>query len=244
MWEEGWANGVSPCALFVIDFFRMGYPLLTRLRYGRETGGREDVCMANKKQRTARDKRVRQDQQSRRSPAGMSERELIKASKNKELYTEVGEDGLPMTKARIRLKRVLSGYTIWGFICVPIAACWFILSCFGYQSNAFFSLLGYTDGTVNGWDQTILLRFEAAITLLGLLSMFVNSFTFSWMFGQAPSTWFSALVIVLLVLFGGFFGFCLIALGIIEPVSLINLLFLFFVIYAATRVGREGVSLR
>ncbi|MGI6590203.1 MAG: hypothetical protein ACOX1O_01100 [Eggerthellaceae bacterium] len=200
--------------------------------------------MANKKQRKAREKRVRQDQQGRRrSPEELSERELIKASKNKELYTDIGEDGLPMTKARNRLKRVLSGYTIWGFICIPIAACWFILSCFGYQENAFFSLLGYTDGTVNGYSQTILLRIEAVIALLGLLAMFVNSFTFSWMFGQASATWFMTLVIVLAVVYGGYFAFCLIALGLVEPMSLINLLFLLFVLYSAFRVAQERPSL-
>lgn len=201
--------------------------------------------MANKKQRRERDRRVRQQQAELRgsqSQQGLSEREYIKASKQGELYEDYGEDGKPMTKARTRLQRVLSGYTIWGFICIPIAVCWFMLSCFPDQEWAVFSFLGYRDYTVNGWDPTVVLRIEAVVTLLGLLALMVNSFTFSWMFGQATAVWYRAITIVLAVAYAGYLAFCISSYGLIEPVSIVNLVFILFIWYSARQVANELVS--
>lgn len=201
--------------------------------------------MANKKQRRERDRRVRQQQaELRRSenPGGLSERDYLKATKHGELYEDFGEDGKPMTHARTRLQRVLSGYTIWGFICIPVAVCWFMLSCFPDQEWALFSLLGYSDYRVNGWDPTVVLRIEAVVTLVGLFALLVNSFTFSWMFGQAPAIWYRAITIVLAVVYVAYLAFCISSYGLIDPVSLVNLVFILFIWYSARQVANERVS--
>lgn len=196
--------------------------------------------MANKKQRRDRNKRVRQEQAALRRPLeGRTEREVIQNGKMNDLYEEYGEDGLPMTRARTRLKRVLSFYTIWGFICIPVAACWFITSCMPSQVYGLFSLFGFTDGTVNGWSPVLLLRFEALATLVGLLSLLVNSFTFSWMFGQISARWFVVMTGALAIAYGLYLGWWLVSFGIPEPIAIINLVFLVLIWGSAYAAAQE-----
>jgi hypothetical protein len=197
--------------------------------------------MANKKQRKNRNKRVRQEQLARRKPLeGRTEKEVIENGRRNDLYEEYGEDGLPMTPARTRLKRVLGVYTVWGWLCIPIAVCWFITSCAPAQAYGLFGILGFAgQDTVNGWSPIVLLRVEAVVTLLGLLSMFVNSFTFSWMFGKASATWFGVLTLVLAVVYGGYLAWCLASFGIPDPISIINLVFLVIIWVFAYQAGQE-----
>lgn len=196
--------------------------------------------MANKKQRRDRNKRVRQEQAALRRPLeGRTEREVLKNGKRNDLYEEYGEDGLPMTKARTRLKRVLSFYTIWGMVCIPIAACWFIASCSTSMTMGLFGAFGFTMDSFNGWNPAVLLRIEAVVTLFGLLSLLVNSFTFSWMFGQASARWFGVLTAVLGVLYALYLAWMLTSFGIFEPIAIINLVFLIFIWGSAYQVAQE-----
>lgn len=197
--------------------------------------------MANKKQKRERERRVRQQQNELRhysEDAPRSERDVIKASRKGALYSDYGEDGRPMTPARNRLQRVLSIYTMWAFICVPVAACWFLLSCFDGQQAAFFGFLGF-NGTVNGWDYAVVLRIEAVITLVGLLALLVNSFTFSWMFGQAPAIWYRAVTIIAAVIYIGYLAFCVMNYGMVEPIAVLNLAAIIIIWYAAHQVETE-----
>jgi hypothetical protein len=50
------------------------------------------------------------------------------------------------------------------------------------------------------------------------------------------------ITIVLAVLYAGYLAFCISSYGLIEPVSIVNLVFILFIWYSARQVANELVS--
>ena len=151
----------------------------------------------------------------------------------------IGDDGLYMTKKRIRLHQALNAILIWGIISL-LATIAFASSAY-FQGQTFdgFELVATGGNTFNGYYSADLLRLEAGFCFVsGILFVITYQAGFMW-FYEKRSRYiylFSAAAIVIIALvWEGF----LLNIGAFDPVALISITALCIIGILTKQVERE-----
>ncbi len=157
----------------------------------------------------------------------------------------IGDDGYPMTPKRKRMHRLFNAIFVWGIIAAVIGAILGVASFGQGQQYAGFELETYGGNMYNGMSVANLMRYE------GLFCMFTAIFGtvlqvqgFRWFYDKHP---FSVTGICMGIIAGVSFifeGYALIVVGILEPVSLINILFTVLIAVTIKQVNKERPTLK
>jgi amino acid transporter len=157
----------------------------------------------------------------------------------------LGDDGLEMTKVRKRMHRIFDGWFIYVAIMVLLAIAFTVL--------AFFQGAQYTDwdavqrggNEFHGWQTAFLLRIEALMCLYtAILSGLISVFGFRWFYDRKTRTVVYGLMFALGAVCISYFGFAVLVVGTLEPISLINLCFIIITLQTMAAVDAERPTLR
>lgn len=134
----------------------------------------------------------------------------------------IGDDGLPMTKARLRLHHLYDFCFIYMIIAAIGAVACIALSFFQGQEMTGWDLIATGGNQFNGYSAATLLRFEALYLLCsGVLSLLANVKGMSRMYDDTPLGPARALLLSLLIGSAIYFVAVLVFVGIPEPASLV-----------------------
>lgn len=156
----------------------------------------------------------------------------------------IGDDGLPMTKFRMRAHRLLNGFFVWGALAGLLCADFTVLAAFQGQELSSWELIAEGGTYRNGFSVATLLRFEALFCLaVAIASVAVHLYGFSWLYdgytlkparrialglGLGCMLWFATTVLLV---------------GAFEPVSAATLVLLAVFRFLAPRVYDEHLQL-
>lgn len=136
----------------------------------------------------------------------------------------VGDDGLYMTKKRIKLHYLLNGAMIWGVIAFIGTLAFASFAYFQGQTFHGLDLIAYGGNTFKGYYTADLLRIEAGVCFAsGVLFIVLYQSGFMWFYEKRSKLGYyvASIAIVVVSLIWEYF---VVSIGVFDPISLINLL--------------------
>lgn len=191
------------------------------------------------------------DQSQAINPESKPEKEplVIKYDKND---MRIGDDGYPMTPARLRMHHCINAMFIWGIICALCgAACAIFAYAQGQQYGGFsgdfatFNLETYGGNMINGHSVATLLRVEGIVLMLsGILSVVVNFQAFRWFYDRKPFAMTATLMVFIAITSIVWQTTFTPMTGFPDPATLINLVLLVLLIVFMRQVNVERPTLK
>lgn len=158
-------------------------------------------------------------------------------SKDREL--SVGDDGLYMTKRRIRLHRSLNVAVVWGIISFIGTLAFAAAAYFQGQTFNGLELIAYGGNTFKGYYTADLLRIEAGVCFIsGILFVVLYQAGFTWFYEKRnkPAYLVASIGIILVAFIWEIF---LLTIGVFDVLSLLSLVLTVVVFTFMSQVKQE-----
>lgn len=153
---------------------------------------------------------------------------------------EPGDDGKIMTKNRLNTHRVLNAFFIWGLGSVVIGVIAAAAAFFQGGSIDAWSMVSTGGANIQGFDVSVLLRFEALYAIVSGTLFFGSSFLgFTWLYDGGILSTSRKWSILNMGITIGWQAFVVSNLHIVDPVSLIAFVILVCYGYFSTQTEQE-----
>lgn len=174
---------------------------------------------------------------------------LVKPEVDQVLYDEqgyrIGDDGFPMTRSRKKLHTILNCILIGGYLCVVSAAVCALAAFFQNQSFTPTEFIYYGGNEYNGYSIGNLLRIEAlCIFLIGLLAVALSHRCFNWLYDDGEKSILTKFYVIIPTIAIGWNIYLLLFVHLLDPFSLLMLIFVLLMLLAMKDVESERLTLK
>lgn len=139
----------------------------------------------------------------------------------------LGDDGLPMTRCRTRMHRLLNGFFLWGVVVALLCVGLTVLAAFQGQIVSNWELVASGGRQLNGYSAASLMRYEALFCLaVAVACVACNLYWFTWLYDGYTARPARRLAAGLGLGCALWCVLAVLSVGVVEPVSLATLLLL------------------